>query len=208
MPKARLIAVGAVAVLAMVVGAVVTLSHDAPGTSVRADLRGPTGDVIGSVQFSDDDHDRTDVRLVMDRAPTREAALDAFHGFHVHANDDPANGSGCIADGAAPSNTWFVSADGHWSKDPAVHGMHTGDMPSVLLNKDGTARLDFTTERMAVADLVGKAVVLHSGEDNFANVPTGTAPDQYTPNGSVASDKTHKTGNAGDRIACGVVAKA
>ena len=36
-----------------------------------------------------------------------------FHGFHIHANDDPANGKGCIADPAQAPSTWFVSADGH-----------------------------------------------------------------------------------------------
>ena len=40
-----------------------------------------------------------------------------IHGLHVHvhANDNPANGDGCIADLAQPANTHFLSADGHYN---------------------------------------------------------------------------------------------
>ena len=55
------------------------------------------------------------------------------------------------------------------------------------------------------AELPGKAVILHAGADNFGNVPVGTGPDQYTANSAAATTKTGNTGNAGDRIACGVI---
>ena len=51
----------------------------------------------------------------------------------------------------------------------------------------------------------GKAVILHAKADNFGNVPTGTAANQYTPNGPEATDLTARTGNASDRVACGLV---
>jgi Cu/Zn superoxide dismutase len=37
-------------------------------------------------------------------------------------------------------------------------------------------------------------------------VPIGEALDQYTANAPDATTKTQNTGNAGDRIACGVIA--
>ena len=80
-------------------------------------------------------------------------------------------------------------------------------MPSPLVLADGTATLTFTTERIDTVQLVGRAVILHFGPDNFGNVPVGDAPDRYTPNSPAATDKTAKTGNAGDRVACGVVLK-
>lgn len=170
----------------------------------RAMLVGADGTRAGTVTFIDHDA-HTEVRLQIKRVPDPTTALDAFHGFHIHANDDPANGDGCLADPAALPSTWFVSADGHWKADGQVHAHHTGDMPSVLILPDGTAEVRFLTDRIAIDALKGRAVVLHAGPDNFGNVPVGGGDDQYTPNGTAALEKTQKTGNAGDRIACGVV---
>jgi Cu-Zn family superoxide dismutase len=123
----------------------------------------------------------------------------------VHANDVPANGSGCVAGPAQPPATWFVSADGHLTLPGRTHGGHAGDLPPVLLNADGEADLKFTTGRLTLGELEGRAVVLHAGPDNLGHVPVGTAPDAYTPNSPAATAKTQATGNAGDRVACGVV---
>ena len=135
----------------------------------------------------------------------RASALVGFHGLHIHANDVSSNGDGCIADASQPSNTWFVSADGHWKHDPSeVHGQHAGDLPSVFVNSDGTASIEFDVDKLTSSEVIGRAVVLHAGPDNFGNVPVGATPDQYTP-GATALAKTQATGNAGDRFACGVI---
>ena len=60
-------------------------------------------------------------------------------------------------------------------------------------------------DRIPIDQLRGKAVVLHAGADNFGNVPVGANADQYQPNAVDATNKTANTGNAGDRIACGVI---
>ena len=128
--------------------------------------------------------------------------------FHVHANNDPANGVGCVADRSALSSTWFVSADGHLSASGQGHGSHNGDLPSPLVLRDGTARISFTTDRIDPAALRGTAVILHAKPDNFGNVPVGTEPNQYQPNSSAAPDLTARTGNASDRVACGLVRRS
>jgi superoxide dismutase, Cu-Zn family len=109
-----------------------------------------------------------------------------FHGFHIHTIgrcDPPA----------------FTTAGGHLNPAGAPHAAHAGDLPSLLVNRDGTATLATTTDRFSIADLRdadGSAVMVHSGPDNFANIPPryGT-PDQETLN----------TGDSGTRVACGVV---
>jgi superoxide dismutase, Cu-Zn family len=173
-----------------------------PGADARAVLRNASGQPLGVVAF------KQQPGFVVVTAAVRSLSP-GFHGFHVHANSDPANGSGCIADPAQPSNTWFVSVDGHYRLGTETHGSHQGDMPLLLLNGtgtgDSTARTRFRTDRFAVADIVGRAIIVHAGADNYANIPLGANTDQYTANSQAAIDKTAATGNAGDRLLCGLV---
>jgi Cu-Zn family superoxide dismutase len=109
-----------------------------------------------------------------------------FHGFHIHTTGR------CDAPG-------FMTAGGHFNPTGASHPGHAGDLPSVLVNADGTGVLVAVTDRFSIAELSdadGSAVIVHSGPDNFANIPPryGT-PDQETLN----------TGDSGTRVACGVV---
>jgi Cu-Zn family superoxide dismutase len=180
-----------------------------PGASQARDLRASATvrsadrTVLGTVHFTVS-HDKTLVTAHL-RLPSTLHGWDAFHGFHIHANDKPANGDGCIADPAAAPATWFVSADGHLSDLGQSHGAHTGDMPRLLVNQDGTAEIAFTTQRLSLGDLKNRVVIVHAGPDNFNNVPVGAGPEQYTPNSPAATTKTAATGNAGDRIGCGVI---
>jgi Cu-Zn family superoxide dismutase len=194
-------ALGTAAVLA---GASLLVADEAGARpqEIGAVLRDPSGAAVGVVTFAKAGSG-TRVTAAMQR--NRYVAPGEFHGFHVHANDNPANGTGCVADPAAAPSTWFVSADGHLAGSGKTHGDHAGDMPSPLIARDGTAILMFTTDRFTPSSVVGRAVVLHAGADNFGNVPTGSAADQYTANTPAATAKTQATGNAGDRVACGVV---
>ena len=122
-----------------------------------------------------------------------------FHGFHLHANADNV---GCLA------GTGFTGVGGHWDIGGHQHGGHTGDLPSLQRQSNGTVEITFRVDKFEVADLIGKAVIVHAGPDNFANVPLGTAANQYTDNGTAffGTGGTAATGNAGARFACGVVA--
>ena len=82
-------------------------------------------------------------------------------------------------------------------------------MPSPLVMADGTARLQFTTDRIDPGDLRGTAVILHEGRTTSGTFRVGTAANQYTANDPVAApDLTARTGNAGDRMACGLVKRS
>lgn len=183
-----------------------------------AKLQLADGTEVGSVRFLTVG-DRTTVKVTLDPSDCCPGALagglvadgiarEAFHGLHVHANDDASNGEGCIASPSQPSKTWFTAVDGHLTHGIQSHGDHAGDLPPLLVDGNGRAQATFTTDRLVADELVGKAVILHAGADNLGNVPVGLAPDQYTPNSPAAADKTHATGNAGDRIACGIIQRA
>ncbi len=171
--------------------------------AARSTVRAADGTVLGTVRFVVSG-DKTRVRAHLS-LPAGLGGWNAFHGFHIHANDKPANGSGCIADPALAPASWFVSADGHLSDLGQVHGAHRGDLPSLLVNADGTADIRFTTQRLSVGDLQDRVVVVHADPDNFDNIPVGAGPDQYTANSPTAITKSGATGNAGDRIGCGVI---
>jgi Cu-Zn family superoxide dismutase len=109
-----------------------------------------------------------------------------FHGFHVHA----------VGKCEGPA---FTSAGGHFAAPNTTHGAHAGDLPSLLVNADGTASAAFETDRFTLAqlrDADGSALIVHAGADNFANIP----PRYGTPDAD-----TLATGDAGARAACGVI---
>jgi len=117
-------------------------------------------------------------------------ATTGFHGFHVHATGLCRN-----PDGTAN----FALAGGHYGHDPVngvTHGRHPGDLPSILVDASGNGTATVSTDRFAIADVVGRAVIFHGGPDNFANIPV-----RY----GIADDTTLSTGDSGARVLCGVI---
>ena len=164
-------------------------------------LHDASGALVGRASFSSD-CDKTLVTISA-QLPIEQAGT--IHGIHVHANDNPDNGEDCQADPAEPASTHFVSVDGHYNPAGGSHGHHGGDLPAVFVNHDGQAWMQFLTDQFHAEELFGRAVILHAGPDNYGNVPAGDAANQYTANDPAATELTANTGNAGARIACGVV---
>ena len=126
-----------------------------------------------------------------------------FHGLHIHAVGK------CEPNSVAPTGGEagdFNSAGGHFQK--AGHTGHpaSGDLVSLQVRQDGTAKLVTTTDAFTAQDLLGgakTAIIIHEKSDNFANIP----PERYQQvNGSPPPDETTlATGDAGKRVACGVI---
>lgn len=146
----------------------------------RATLKLADGTNVGRVLFYNDRGDAQTRVVVRVHIPAGATAVRAFHGFHIHANDSPANGVGCIADPHQPPATWFVSADGRLKSDDQVHGAHDGDLPSLPLNRDGTAEATFTTDRFEAGQLADRAVILTAGETR-SRTAASTAADTAGP---------------------------
>ena len=202
----KVLALGAATATAALAGIFVWgVQASADTAEFSAKLRDPEGRIVGTVKFR---VGREAMHVDAKLRPNPHVEANAFHGFHIHANDNPANGRGCVADPSNRSSTWFVSADGHLSANGQTHGEHSGDLPSPLVMADGTARLTFSTDRIEPEDLRGKAVILHKLPDNFGNVPVGTEPNDYTANSPAATERTAATGNASDRVACGLLRRS
>ena len=105
----------------------------------------------------------------------------AEHGFHIHEAGDCSSGDG-------------MSAKGHFNPYGKPHGdpnspeRHAGDLPALKADKGGRAKLDVTmdiiTVRPGPASVVGRGLIIHADPDDY---------------------KTQPTGNAGARVACGVI---
>ncbi len=160
-----------------------TVTTSPPGVTV--DMVGTDGSPVGRVTFVE-----TGSHLAVEARFTNLPP--GIHGFHVHAVGKCDQGS--------PA---FTSAGGHMVLGEQVHPAHAGDQPVLLVLADRTAELRFTTDRYKLSDLRvpdGRAVIVHANADNYANVPT-----RYVREPDAT---TKATGDAGDRIACGVVAGA
>ena len=105
------------------------------------------------------------------------------HGFHIHE----------FGDCSAPDGT---SAGGHFNPMGKTHGApmdmsrHIGDMGNIDVDESGKAHLDYVDTMMSLNgdhSIIGRSVILHKNEDDM---------------------KTQPTGNAGPRIACGVIGVA
>lgn len=145
-------------------------------------LKDATGSAVGTVRLQSVGTKRVHIQTSLFKK-----VASGFHGFHIHT----------VGKCEAPD---FTSAGGHFNPTAATHSMHAGDMPSLLVDSSGSSEADFTTDRFDVSDLFdadGSAIILHSGTDNYANIPT-----RYSPPADTA---TQNTGDAGSRIACGVV---
>jgi superoxide dismutase, Cu-Zn family len=164
-------------------------------------LRNAYGQEVGEVSFKA----QGELIRVRVHAQLPDGGAAEIRGMHIHANDNPANGEGCSADPEQPANTHFVSADGHFSAAGHVHGQHAGDMPALFFTAGGAAAASFMTDRFQLDEIVGRAIIVHELADNYGNIPVGDKPEQYSPNDPAASDLTARTGNAGNRYACGLI---
>lgn len=77
----------------------------------------------------------------------------------------------------------FSDAGGHYNPNRCPHPYHAGDLPPVFAS-DGFAWSAVYLERFTIDEIIGKTVILHDGVDDFTSQPAG---------------------NAGNRIACGVI---
>lgn len=165
--------------------------------SLTTQLNGPTGTKIATAKF---EFNQGYVTVTIETAGTG-LLTPGFHGVHIHSVGK------CEAHSTAPTGGEpgdFLSAGGHFSAPGREHG--SGDLTSLQVRKDGGALLETTTDGFTKADLLagaGTAIVIHAGSDNFGNIPA----DRYNQvNGAPGPDQTTmSTGDAGKRVACGVI---
>ncbi|QIS16242.1 superoxide dismutase[Cu-Zn] [Nocardia arthritidis] len=122
-----------------------------------------------------------------------------FHGLHIHQVGK------CEANSVAPTggpSGDFLSAGGHLQVGSANAHPSSGDLTSLEIRSDGAGQLTTTTDGVTLKDIKGKAIIIHADADNFGNIPS-----RYVRADGVAGpdESTLATGDAGGRVACGVI---
>jgi Cu-Zn family superoxide dismutase len=149
----------------------------AQAQTAKAALKDASGKDVGQVQLLQTPHGVL-IKLSLKGVPAGD------HAFHVHA--------------VGKCEPPFTSAGGHFNPASHKHGMeaaegqHAGDMPNLHIPASGELVVEIANPMITLAkgqpnsvfDADGSAIIIHAGADDY---------------------KTDPTGNAGDRIACGVI---
>ncbi|MFI6364662.1 superoxide dismutase[Cu-Zn] [Nocardia sp. NPDC050630] len=161
-------------------------------TGVKVDLKDPAG---SSVAVANITKDGNHLQVSIEAHGLRPG----FHGLHVHQVGKCEPNS--VAPTGGPAGD-FLSAGGHLQVGSANAHPASGDLTSLEVRSDGTAKLVTTTDAVTLDDIKGKALMIHADADNFGNIPN-----RYVRADGVAGpdDTTLATGDAGGRIACGVI---
>lgn len=97
------------------------------------------------------------------------------HAIHIHEKAD------CSADdGTSSGGHWNPTAESH-GKWGDVNGYHKGDIGNFTANDKGHATITKITDEWCIGcgddtkDILGKAIIVHQGVDDFTSQPSGAA---------------------------------
>ncbi|TRO66712.1 superoxide dismutase family protein [Christiangramia sabulilitoris] len=108
------------------------------------------------------------------------------HAIHIHENGDCS-----AADGSSAGGHWNPTGQPH-GKWGSSDGYHKGDIGNFDVDANGNGTVNLTTSEWCIGcddknkDLLGKAVIVHDGVDDYTSQPSGAA---------------------GTRVGCGVIKK-
>ena len=147
-----------------------TMEKDAPGAAAWVTGNSANPGLSGLVKFYATPYGGILVEAEFFGLPNSSVpGSTGFYAMHIHENGE------C----AIP----FDRTGNHYSRTPAMHPDHTGDMIPLFANQ-GYAWCAFYDKRIALPEIMGRSVVVHAMPDDFVTQPSG---------------------NSGEKIGCGVI---
>jgi len=104
-----------------------------------------------------------------------EGLTEGIHAIHIHEKADCSS-----LDGKSTGGHWNPTAQPHGKWD-AAEGYHKGDIGNFTADASGKGSITFTTDQWCIGcgdetkDILGKAVIVHAGTDDYVTQPTGDA---------------------------------
>lgn len=136
---------------------------------VQVTLESKSGSsVSGSAVFSQEDNVVTMIAVV-------GGLTEGTHAIHIHEKADCSS-----ADGTSTGGHWNPTNQPH-GKWGSPEGFHKGDIGNLTANANGKATITMTTDKWCIGcgdpakDIIGKAIIVHEGTDDFKTQPTGAA---------------------------------
>lgn len=107
------------------------------------------------------------------------------HAIHLHEKAD------CSSDdGTSSGGHWNPTAQPH-GKWGAAEGYHLGDIGNFEADANGNGSVTFSTDQWCIGcgdankDILGKAVIVHQGIDDFKSQPSGDAGSRVSCGGVI-----------------------
>ena len=119
------------------------------------------------------------------------------HGFHIHEYGDLSEGCSSLCSHFNPTNSV------HGGRDTSER--HLGDLGNIIADNNGKVNMTIYDKNLTITGeygIVGRSVVVHEKEDDLGK--GGIDKNNNIVNEDVRKESL-KTGNAGKRIACGVI---
>uniref|UniRef100_R4WNL0 Superoxide dismutase [Cu-Zn] n=1 Tax=Riptortus pedestris TaxID=329032 RepID=R4WNL0_RIPPE len=139
------------------------------------------GEVVSGTVFFDQDGPTSEVKV----SGEVKGLSQGLHGFHIHEFGD--NTNGC------------TSAGPHFNPENKEHGgptdadRHVGDLGNICAEANGVAKVSITDKMISLCgplSIIGRTIVVHADPDDL---------------GKGGHELSKTTGNAGARVACGVI---
>ena len=134
-------------------------------------------DLEGEVVFTEEDGEVSMTAII-------SGLPEGQHAIHIHETADCS-----AADGSSEGGHWNPTFEQHgkWGDD---EGYHKGDIGNFDVDENGNGTINMTTDEWCIGcgdeekDIIGKAIIVHDGVDDYVSQPAG---------------------DAGNRIGCGII---
>lgn len=167
--------------LSALMAACVLLSGSALADELTVEMTDlATGKSVGEVAITTSDYSTV-------FTPNLSGLPSGAHGFHIHANGscDSSIKDGKTVLGGAAGGHYDPKGTGQHGF-PWTDGNHLGDLPAMYVDANGMANQPVLAPRVKLADVKGRALMVHFGGDNHSDHPA-------------------KLGGGGARMVCGVI---